>query len=413
MPYKVKGQCVYKKDTGKKVGCTKGSVKKYLAALHANVDESTSTINENLRYQDMFNKDYLLLRIPFLKEYNFFERKNGIEAQRVIFHENIQKLYNNDIINFKQFNVSSEFVFYTHRVNDATFYNFIIKNQFHPMVEDKTLDPLEEKVLMMGIKSIGEKLSYSQELIVKDNQSIDENKLDEIFNKINKTLFKVEEESKNNDTPLFESNKIKGGKADKMTAKDIANKFKVSVDKIEAQIRKGVKIEMEHTDDKKRAAEIAMDHITEFPDYYDRLIKMEKDAEKELKESQRKLIKRLLREEIEEGSLAKTFGTLGMAASTLASPNMQAMNKDPYKIEKSEKIGVTKNTNGSFTSIARTDGPTKEIAKDLAISKAKVQIASALNLESNEFEFEVVDFKFERGKNNITCTVQIIAKLTK
>ena len=40
MPYKVKGKCVYKKDTGKKVGCTKGSVKKYLAALHANANES-------------------------------------------------------------------------------------------------------------------------------------------------------------------------------------------------------------------------------------------------------------------------------------------------------------------------------------------------------------------------------------
>lgn len=39
MPYKVKGKCVYKKDTGKKVGCTKGSVKDYLAALHANVDK--------------------------------------------------------------------------------------------------------------------------------------------------------------------------------------------------------------------------------------------------------------------------------------------------------------------------------------------------------------------------------------
>jgi len=34
MPYVVKGKCVYKKD-GTKVGCTKGSVKKYLAALHA------------------------------------------------------------------------------------------------------------------------------------------------------------------------------------------------------------------------------------------------------------------------------------------------------------------------------------------------------------------------------------------
>jgi hypothetical protein len=39
MPYKIKGKCVYRKDTGKKVGCTKGSVKKYLAALHANVKE--------------------------------------------------------------------------------------------------------------------------------------------------------------------------------------------------------------------------------------------------------------------------------------------------------------------------------------------------------------------------------------
>lgn len=40
MPYEVRGKCIYKKDGGTKVGCTKGSVKKYLAALHANVDES-------------------------------------------------------------------------------------------------------------------------------------------------------------------------------------------------------------------------------------------------------------------------------------------------------------------------------------------------------------------------------------
>ena len=40
MPYKAKGKCVYKKG-GKKVGCTKGSTKKYLAALHANANEST------------------------------------------------------------------------------------------------------------------------------------------------------------------------------------------------------------------------------------------------------------------------------------------------------------------------------------------------------------------------------------
>ena len=40
MPYKIKGKCIYKKDTGKKVGCTKGSVKKYMGALMANVKDS-------------------------------------------------------------------------------------------------------------------------------------------------------------------------------------------------------------------------------------------------------------------------------------------------------------------------------------------------------------------------------------
>ena len=39
MPWKVRGKCIYKKDTGAKVGCTKGSVKKYLAALHINAHE--------------------------------------------------------------------------------------------------------------------------------------------------------------------------------------------------------------------------------------------------------------------------------------------------------------------------------------------------------------------------------------
>jgi len=33
-------QCVYKKEGGEKVGCTSGSIDKYLAALHANADES-------------------------------------------------------------------------------------------------------------------------------------------------------------------------------------------------------------------------------------------------------------------------------------------------------------------------------------------------------------------------------------
>jgi hypothetical protein len=44
MPYKIKGKCIYKKDTSKKVGCTTGSVQKYMKALHTNVHESFDTV---------------------------------------------------------------------------------------------------------------------------------------------------------------------------------------------------------------------------------------------------------------------------------------------------------------------------------------------------------------------------------
>lgn len=99
-------------------------------------------------------------------------------------------------------------------------------------------------------------------------------------------------------------NTIKGGKADKMTAKDIAKKFNVSVEEIEAQIKKGIEIEKEHTNDKEKATEIAMDHVTEFPDYYDRIEKMEKGAEKDwgnekVNEGTKSLIKRLIREKFD------------------------------------------------------------------------------------------------------------------
>ena len=49
MPYKVKGKCVYKKDSGKKVGCTKGSVKDNLAALHMHADESLDVTEDELK----------------------------------------------------------------------------------------------------------------------------------------------------------------------------------------------------------------------------------------------------------------------------------------------------------------------------------------------------------------------------
>lgn len=44
------------------------------------------------------------------------------------------------------------------------------------------------------------------------------------------------------------------------------------------QLRMGIKVEMEHTDNPQVAEKIARDHLMEIPDYYTRLIKMEEEA---------------------------------------------------------------------------------------------------------------------------------------
>jgi hypothetical protein len=74
---------------------------------------------------------------------------------------------------------------------------------------------------------------------------------------------------------------IEGGLADNKTVEDIAKKHRVDVNVIKKQLDMGVKVEREHTNNKERAIEIALDHLVEFPDYYDRLRKMEKRAKKE------------------------------------------------------------------------------------------------------------------------------------
>jgi hypothetical protein len=60
-----------------------------------------------------------------------------------------------------------------------------------------------------------------------------------------------------------------------MSLGDIATKHKVDVEKLTKEFLKGVKVEMEHTDDKNKASEIAMDHLVEDPNYYSKLKKIE------------------------------------------------------------------------------------------------------------------------------------------
>lgn len=107
---------------------------------------------------------------------------------------------------------------------------------------------------------------------------------------------------------MSKTKNIKGGKADNMSTKDIADKFEgVSVDDIESELEMGVEVEMEHVDDEELSKDIAMDHLIELPDYYTRLDKMEKEglkdwSDKEMKET-RSFIKKALREAIELSAL--------------------------------------------------------------------------------------------------------------
>ena len=65
------------------------------------------------------------------------------------------------------------------------------------------------------------------------------------------------------------------GLAKGKTLQEIADKHKVSLKDMEDQLNLGQKVEMEHTKDKELAKKIAMDHLWEIPDYYDRLKKIE------------------------------------------------------------------------------------------------------------------------------------------
>jgi len=66
---------------------------------------------------------------------------------------------------------------------------------------------------------------------------------------------------------------MKGGKTDNLTLPKIAKKHKLPIEDLTSQLRLGIKTEMEHTDNKSKAKEIAMDHLAEDPKYYTKLKK--------------------------------------------------------------------------------------------------------------------------------------------
>jgi hypothetical protein len=117
------------------------------------------------------------------------------------------------------------------------------------------------------------------------------NKLDKAFTQPGVTLNTGTMADANKYKQSFKEEELEGGVSDNKTLKDVAKKHDKKgyyhvddmVSSLKVQLNKGIKVEMEHTKNKDEAKEIAMDHLWEDPNYYDKLKKIESKEEKEKK----------------------------------------------------------------------------------------------------------------------------------
>lgn len=130
-------------------------------------------------------------------------------------------------------------------------------NKLHELPE-KDLDKLENLIGLMKIKC-------KSDTIYDVPKKMDER------SSVGDTFHKAAQQSGVQDLKsvvFSEEEELKGGDSDGMSEEDLAEKHDVDVKDIKKEINVGIKIEMEHTDSKKVAKEIAMDHISEYADYY-------------------------------------------------------------------------------------------------------------------------------------------------
>ena len=153
-----------------------------------------------------------------------------------------------------------EFVETKHTKTGDTIYVLRIK---------KRLSPAEYKIVESNVKLIrGYYSGFVKGFVLKSK--ITDNEIQRLFE--GTSLANITEKTEE---------VLTGGKADKLTIQDIANKHNVSLEYAQEQLKTGIQIEAEHTDDVEKQAEISLDHLSEFIDYYVELQKMEKKLEGE------------------------------------------------------------------------------------------------------------------------------------
>lgn len=149
--------------------------------------------------------------------------------------------------------------------------------------------------------------------------------------------------------PIEKAEEVKGGLADNKTLKDIAKKHKVKVEHLEGQMKMGMKVEMEHTNDKSKAEEIAKDHLVEDPDYYTKLAEMESEkAEEDMLQKAEEA--RILLEKVYPDAVEK----IREALKYKKSDNMTAKEPEELKEQKKYADAIVWNSEGKMLFLMRS-----------------------------------------------------------
>ena len=125
---------------------------------------------------------------------------------------------------------------------------------------------------------------------------------------------------------------MKGGKADKLTLPQIAKKHGIPIEDLMSQFKLGIKTEMEHTDNKKQAKEIASDHLAENPKYYTKLKKAK------LEEA---IAKSLVTAALGLGLMGNPSVSKGNQAIPIAQQQQQNQDKLPKKVSFSRSESIS------------------------------------------------------------------------
>lgn len=158
-------------------------------------------LNEEMSEQNVSN--ILIKRIPFIKEYDVYEKnENKLNAQRIVYNEDVIFFMKDEILNFPIFNVVSEIKYYKHEINDKTFYYFNILNSF-PISKPKDMDDLTFQVFIMAKKQLEKNMSYRKEIMINHKEPLPKEILNQIINDMNGNLFKLEEFTEDHYINLF------------------------------------------------------------------------------------------------------------------------------------------------------------------------------------------------------------------